>query len=105
MPAVVTQCLRRGLPIPPPYDNPPTIGREFALFKRAFDELNTEREPPKHRGGKVFVQYIKPAAIRDWAVLNGLYGDGEFMEELRAYIPALDSVWVEVEVKRLARKN
>ena len=47
------------------------------------------------------IAYIKPLAIRQWAVERGYETDLEFMQELKAYIRALDQVWVPIKFKEL----
>lgn len=95
--------MRRRLPIPPPYDNPPTIGVEFDAFFWAFLELSREREPPTANGKQVTVKRISYRALREWAEYRGFSSDEDFMYELTEYVRALDTVWVEHETKRLTR--
>lgn len=92
------------MPIPAPYDNPPTIdGKLFGVFIRAFNQLSQERRPSEINGKNVTVHRISYRDLREFAQFNGYDRDPEFMEELTAYVRALDTVWIELEVKRLKR--
>jgi hypothetical protein len=92
------------MPIPPPYDNPPSIGPEFNLFVWAFDQLSRERDPTTVDGKHVSVKRIRYSAIRDWAEFHGLTSDSDLLEELYTFIPALDTLWVEHEAKSIRSK-
>lgn len=103
---MIAECLRRRVPIPAPYDDPPTIDRRlFTVFLTAFEELSAERRATERTPGQVIVHRIEARAIRDWCDGYGMGRDRDFIEEMRAYIGALDSVWVELEVKRLKTGN
>lgn len=101
---VVSDCLRRQIPIPPPYDNPPEVGPEFGLYVWAFNSLTAERDPITATKDAVSVPRITYKAIREWAEFHGYAGDTDFMREFVILIREMDSVWVEAETKRLKRE-
>lgn len=92
------------MPIPAPYDNPPTInGKLYGSFIAAFNQLSQERRPSERNGKTVTVHRITYRDIREYADFYGYSKDLEFMEELIIYVRALDTVWIEIETKRLKR--
>ena len=94
------------MPIPAPYDDPPTYDAAlFGIFIDAFHELSLERKGSERDGKRIIVYRIAPRDIREWADANGYRGDRAFLDELRAYVMALDTVWVELELKRLKGKQ
>lgn len=98
---IVADAVRRRVAIPPPYDDPPTIGPEYGLFVWAFNDLSREREPSTIDGKQVKVNRISYRSIREWAEHQGYSRDADLMEELYALVRGMDTVWVEVEVKRI----
>ena len=89
--------------IPAPYDDPPYIeDKFFGIFIWAFNTLSAEREPSEQIDRKNWkINRISNKAIREWAELYDYHTDHDFMYELLIYIRALDTVWVELELKRL----
>jgi hypothetical protein len=66
----------------------------------AFSELSGERRQLPDT-----VLRIESRAIREWAREYGLADDIEFVEELKAHIRALDTFYVDFEVKRMKARN
>ncbi len=96
--------MRRRIPIPAPYDDPPYLGPEFNLFLWAFEELSRERDPSTLEGRHISVKRITYKAIREWAEFQGCADDPDLLDELYVLIRALDTVWVEHETKSLRSK-
>lgn len=103
---MIADCTRRRIPIPPLYLDPPEIGPEFAAFVWAFNELSAERQQSEVTRNPVTVKIyrITRKAMREWAEYHGFVRDLQFMEELAIYVRALDTVWCDVEHKRLRRE-
>lgn len=92
--------MRRGIPIPAPFDDPPEIPFHLAIFATAFRELSEERQYSAEG-----VHGITRKQINEWAQSYKFDNDSEFMDELFTHIRAIDAVWVAREVKERRRKQ